>query len=238
MINAPMLQDRIQAIWQRLRQALASGAQGGVRSHRSVAARAGDHSDAKHGRWVVLDCETTGLNPQTDTLISIGAVAIVDGAIRLSDGFERLLRPPMPSDRANVLIHGIGQQAQAQAEDPVQVLRDWVHWLGDSPCIAFHARFDRGFLERAIREHLGMALRSSWLDLAELGPAIDPQARGRSLDDWLDRYAIRVSPRHQASADALASAMLLQCWLARMPAHERSFKALQHRARHRHLLGG
>lgn len=230
-----MSQGRIQSIWQRLRQALASR-DPGVRSHQSAAHRGATHRDASQGRWVVLDCETTGLDPQTDTLISIGAVAVVDGAIRLSDGFERLLRPPTPSDGTNVLIHGIGQQAQAQAEDPVQGLRDWVHWVGDSPCIAFHARFDRGFLDRATQQHLGRAMRSAWLDLAELGPSIEPQARARSLDDWLDRYGIRVSPRHQASADALASAMLLQRWLARLPTQERSFKALQHRARHRHLL--
>lgn len=190
------------------------------------------------GRWIVLDCETTGLNPQEDTLLSIGAVAMVDGAIRLSDRFERLLRPPSPSVVSNVLIHGIGQHAQAHAEDPSSVLKDWIDWVSHSPCIAFHARFDRSFLDRALRDHLGCTLRAPWLDLAELGPSIDPQTRARSLDDWLDRYAIRVSPRHQASADALASAMLLQRWLARLPNDERHFRALQHRARHRHRLGG
>ncbi|MFN5510981.1 MAG: 3'-5' exonuclease [Burkholderiales bacterium] len=236
MSDATMSQERIQSIWQRLRQALASRTWG-VRSNRSVAQRGATHGETDQTRWVVLDCETTGLDPEQDTLISMGAVAIVDGAIRLSDRFERLLRPPTPSVVANVLIHGIGQQSQSQAEDPALVLQDWVRWLGDSPCIAFHARFDRGFLERATRQHLGRVLRSAWLDLAELGPSVDAEARARSLDDWLDRYDIRVSPRHQASADALASAMHLQRWLARLPAGERQFKALQHRARHRHLLG-
>lgn len=231
-----MHSDRIRDGWRRLLRTLAPHT-GGDRPASATAMSEAKKNDAAQSRWVVLDCETTGLNPQQDTLLSIGAVAIVDGAIRLSDRFERLLRPPTPSAVANVLIHGIGQQSQSEAEDPGRVLQDWVEWLGDSPCIAFHAQFDRGFLDRALRQHLGQAVRSAWLDLAELGPAIDTRARARSLDDWLDRYSIRVSPRHQASADALASAMLLQRWLARLPAEERPFRALQHRARHRHLLG-
>lgn len=187
-------------------------------------------------RWVIVDCETTGLNPARDVLLSIGAVAMIDGAIRLSDRFERALRPREASSRSNVLVHGIGLHAQQQADPPVQVLQDWQDWVAGAPCVAFHAAFDRAFLERALRQALGATLRSRWLDLAELGPALDPHSRARALDDWLDQYQIRVSPRHHASADALASAMLLQRWLSQLPATERRFSSLEHLARNRHFL--
>ena len=42
-------------------------------------------------RWVVLDLETSGLNPSRDQVLSIGAVAIEDGAIDFAQQFERTL---------------------------------------------------------------------------------------------------------------------------------------------------
>ncbi len=38
-------------------------------------------------RFIALDSETTGLDPRRDRLITIGAVAVVDGEIRLDDSF-------------------------------------------------------------------------------------------------------------------------------------------------------
>ena len=43
-------------------------------------------------RFVVLDSETTGLNPATDRIITIGAVAVIDGEIRLDDTFAALIK--------------------------------------------------------------------------------------------------------------------------------------------------
>ena len=46
-------------------------------------------------RWVVLDLETSGLNPNRDQVLSIGAVAIEDGAIDFAQQFERTLQRPL-----------------------------------------------------------------------------------------------------------------------------------------------
>jgi DNA polymerase-3 subunit epsilon len=224
--------------WSRRWQAIQAWRAGRRAGGRAEGPAAGTRQVGGQDRWVILDCETTGLDPERDLLLSIGAVAMIDGAIRLSDRFERTLRPSAQSSSSNVLIHGIGLHAQKQGESPEQVLREWQDWVAGAPCVAFHAAFDRSFLERAARQALGHEIRLQWLDLAELGPAVDPSSRARALDDWLDRYGIRVSPRHHASADALASAMLLQRWLARLAPDERRFSSLTHLARNRHFLRG
>ena len=70
-------------------------------------------------RWVVVDCETSGLDPARDALLAIGGVAVREARVDVDDSFEVLVRPERPSGRENILIHGIGEGAQRDAVDPV-----------------------------------------------------------------------------------------------------------------------
>ena len=97
-------------------------------------------------RWVVLDLETSGLNPHRDLVLSIGAVAIEDGAIDFAQQFERTLHRPEQKTNASVLIHGLGPSALAAGCDPAGALLDLLEFIGDSPVLAFHAPFDQRML--------------------------------------------------------------------------------------------
>jgi DNA polymerase-3 subunit epsilon len=56
-------------------------------------------------RFVVLDCETTGLNPRADRIITIGAVAAQDGEILIEDSYEAMLK--VSRNIAAVTAHGV-----------------------------------------------------------------------------------------------------------------------------------
>lgn len=63
-------------------------------------------------------------------------------------------------------------------------------------------------LGRALKNELGYSLENSFLDVADLAPMLFPEAmihRG-SLDHWLDYFNIHIPQRHNASADAMATA--------------------------------
>ena len=64
-------------------------------------------------RFVALDSETTGLNPLTDRIITIGAVAVQGGDIVLDDAFEALLR--VERNTAAVAVHGITRDVRLKA---------------------------------------------------------------------------------------------------------------------------
>ncbi len=166
--------------------------------------------DAAKLRWVVVDVESSGLNPYKDHLLSIGAVAIQDGQIRLDDGFETVLQQSHASDTANILVHGIGGQRQVAGEPPDFALTRFLEYCGKDPIIAFHAAFDKALIGRALNGVLGIDLASRWLDLVYLAPALLPEdkARCHDLDDWTACFGIVNQDRHNAVADALATAEL------------------------------
>lgn len=168
-------------------------------------------------RFVVLDVETSGLNPRRDRLLSIGAVPIE--RLRLVPGatFAVLLHNQAPSTRENVAVHGLTPARQAAGEPRAQALGRFLDFLGKSPCVAFHAGFDRAVLERALAAELGVRLPNAWIDLAALAPALVPQARldQGALDDWLAHFRIAAHVRHDAVHDAQAAAELFLLLLAR-----------------------
>ena len=180
------------------------------RLERLPAAAALGECSLREQRWVVLDLETTGLNLNKDHVLSIGAVAIEDGAIDFRQQFERTLQYPQVKLGPSVLIHGIGPSAIAAGSDPAEALVDLMEYLGDSPVLAFHAPFDQHMLGRALKDHLGFKLQHPFLDVADIAPLLCPQAHFREagLDDWIDWFKLEVFERHHASADALATAEL------------------------------
>jgi len=168
-------------------------------------------SGFEHSRCVVLDVETTGLNLMKDTLISIGAVAVVNSRIVLADSFYVVLQQREISRKENILIHGISGSVQREGETPADALLAFLEYLGKDPLVAFHVKFDETMIRRAIRQYLGISFKLSWLDLAYVMPALFPDLihSHRRLDDWSSHFKIRNEDRHNAVADALATAQLL-----------------------------
>ena len=166
-------------------------------------------------RWVVVDVESSGLNPRRDRLLSIGAVAVRSGRIRYDDCFNVFLKQERPSETDNILVHGIGGSRQISGVAGDEGLLAFLEYVGKSPLVAFHAEFDRALIARAMERTVRVRLPNRWLDLAELAPALfDDEGGLRTLDDWMGRFRIHNPARHDAVADALATAELLLIALA------------------------
>lgn len=178
----------------------------------------------EQGRYVVVDVESTGLDLNRDRLIAIGAVVVEGGKVILRDSLEMVLRQDRVSTKDNILIHGIGGEAQREGVPPARGLLDFLEYLGNAPLVAFHVTFDQTMIKRAIKEYLGFEFKHPWLDLAYVMPGLLPEyaRRYRALDDWSGYFNISNYARHSALADALATAQLM---LAALPLAEtkRSF---------------
>jgi DNA polymerase-3 subunit epsilon len=168
-------------------------------------------------RWVMVDVESTGLDPRHDSLLAIAGVALeVDWtlrrlAVRPADSFEATLFHAGEVARSNILVHGIGVGRQRAGMPPEAALAAFDQFTAGSPLLGFHCAFDAQLIDRATRrEHLP-AVRRSWADLEPLCVVLREDIPARSLDDWLAHFGIRCAARHNAAADALAQAELLLC---------------------------
>lgn len=170
-------------------------------------------------RWVVLDVETSGLDPARDRLLAVAAIAVrVDWAARRlavvpSDSFEVVLRQQEVSAVDNILLHGIGAQRQRDGVPAGPALEALRAYAGSSPLLAFHAAFDRALIERHARAELGREWSPPWLDIEHLCAVTHEHVAARSLDEWMAHFGIRCAVRHQAAADTLAECeVLLRVW--------------------------
>lgn len=167
--------------------------------------------------FVVVDVETSGLDPRKDRLLAIGACELQAGRLLAGKGFERIVYQEETSEKENILIHGIAPGEQTTGLPPEQALLDFLDYAGKRVLVAYHAMFDRTVIDRTTREVLGVRLANRWLDLAELAPALFPEARlpHASLDEWLYRFDIHVRARHRAMDDVLATGELMLILLSR-----------------------
>jgi len=184
------------------------------------AGRASRKAAMDKARWVVVDVESTGLDPRRDRLVAIAGVALhlAGGVPRLvpGDSFEAVLRGAEARfDRRNILLHGVGVGAQRRGQEPADALRAFASWAGAAPRAGFHVDFDRVLIERAEREAGLTVVRADWVDVAPLAAATHPQVRARALDEWLEHFGIPCLARHEAVADTLATAeLLMRLWPA------------------------
>ena len=176
-----------------------------------------ERTSLAQARFVVVDVETSGLDARRDRLLAIGAVTIAAQRLLPGQGYEAFLRTETPSSHANILVHGITPQAQRRGSAPEAALMGFLEFARHDVLAAFHANFDRTVLDRAARSQLGVRPPNPWIDVAQLAPALVPEARlaNRPLDDWLGYFGLRAHVRHSAASDAFATAELFLILLAR-----------------------
>lgn len=171
-------------------------------------------ADPRAVRFAALDCETTGLNPKTDRLVSIGAVAVIDGEIRLDDSLEALVKVRYNS--AAVTVHGVTREAASAGLDEEEALEALLGYLGDAVIVGHHIRHDLETITAAMERRWGARLLNRSLDvmglalLLEADGAFAGQApmRDFSLDALCARFGVKPYGRHTAAGDAFLTAQV------------------------------
>lgn len=165
-------------------------------------------------RFVVLDSETTGLDPRKDRLITIGAVGVVGGEILLDDVFDALLQVQYNS--AAVTVHGVTREESMGGITEPEALERFLAYLKDGVIVGHHIGHDVATLNAGYERHWGFSLKNRSLDTMELTLNLerDGAFQGRdsisefSLDGLCGLFGVIPHDRHTAAGDAFMTAQV------------------------------
>lgn len=102
-------------------------------------------------QFIVLDLETTGLNPLVDEIIEFGAIHVsLDSDTHKS--FQTLVKPKRKVPRKITEITGITQEmVDTEGIELIDALTEFIEFIGDLPIVTYNAEFDMGFIHNAAR---------------------------------------------------------------------------------------
>ncbi|NHZ89647.1 DNA polymerase III subunit epsilon [Massilia sp. CCM 8733] len=160
-------------------------------------------------RQIVLDTETTGLNPRTgDRVIEVGCVELVNRMLT-GNNFHRYINPERDSEEGALAVHGLTTEFLRDKPKFAEIAQELREYIQGAEVIIHNAPFDLGFLNNEFKllglptftEHCSGVI-DTLVNAKEMHPG-----KRNSLDALCDRYG--VSNAHRKLHGALLDAELL-----------------------------
>jgi DNA polymerase-3 subunit epsilon len=169
--------------------------------------------DDLSGEYVVFDTETTGLNPKTDEILSIGAVKIKDNKILTSQTFEVFLQNSKEISSTSIKIHGIRPFDLKDAKTTKEGIVEFLNFIGSRPLIGYYLEFDVAMINRYTKPLLGVTLPNRMIEVSEIyfdkTISLIPQGNiDLRFDTILKNCSIPNMGVHNAVNDAIMTAMI------------------------------
>jgi len=156
--------------------------------------------------YVVFDTETTGLLPDKDEVVQIGAVRIVNGRRIEGEVFDTLVNPGRPIPPTSTKVHGISDDMVQGAPGMAVAGARFRQFAKEAVLVAHNAPFDMAFLKRDA-DAAGAALDNPVLDTVLLSAALFGAEATHTLDAIAERLEVEIPTelRHTALGDAVAT---------------------------------
>ncbi len=156
--------------------------------------------------YAVVDVETTGGSPWTGHRVTEIAAVIVRGG-RVADTFETLVNPERPIPAFITRLTHI-TPSMVRDKPPFGAIAPRVaEFLRGHVFVAHNAAFDRRFVEMEVQRAGHYWTGDRVLCTVRLARRLVPHLRRRSLDHLAHHYGVRITDRHRAMGDAMATAL-------------------------------
>lgn len=148
---------------------------------------------------VIIDIETTGLEPEPNEIIEIAALRVERGEI--VDVFSSLIniKQPLPAEIVN--LTGITDEMLSEGKDKTEVLKQLLAFVRDTPLIAHNAEFDMPFLNHHLNKTLGVTLANQPICTLKLARKTVPGLQSYRLQKLAEYFAIPAPVVHRAHGD-------------------------------------
>ena len=161
-------------------------------------------------RFVIFDTETTGLNIQSDRILSIGAISITDNVMYVADSLDVYVK----QDKFNsdsVEIHGLLKEGNLKKLNEEEAIIQFLKYIKGSVLVAHHAAFDLAMINNALQRMQLPKLINKSLDTGLLIKKTKFHQQNKehySLDSLCEIFKIKMHDRHTAAGDAYITGII------------------------------
>lgn len=149
--------------------------------------------------FVAIDIETTGLSPDCDEIIELGAVRYRSG--EATDSFSQLVKPETPVDDFITRLTGISNEMLADALPIEQALPEFLAFLGSDILVGHNVNFDINFLYDACKRLELPALSNDFVDTMRIAKRMYKELEHHTLDDILKHLGLERRTLHRGLDD-------------------------------------
>ncbi|RXJ99775.1 DNA polymerase III subunit epsilon [Arcobacter sp. CECT 8989] len=163
--------------------------------------------------FVCFDCETTGLNPLEDDIISIGAVIIKNNTIVSSKKFVRFVKPETKLQVDAIKVHHIRECDLLEAGNIDTVIEEFLEFIGSRKLVGYYLEFDIAMINKYLKPKLGIKLPNKAYEVSAIYhdwkiEAIPQSNIDLRFDTILKELKIPPLGKHDAYNDAIMTAMM------------------------------
>lgn len=152
--------------------------------------------------YIVFDLETTGINPEWDTIIEISAVKVCGHEI--TEEFSTLVNPGRHIPAGATAVNGITDDMVSEAPELKTAIAGFMEFIGDSVLVGHNIHtFDTNFVYDAVRETLGREFQNDYVDTLFMARRCLPQLSHHKLTDLAEHFKIGTEGAHRALNDCI-----------------------------------
>ena len=169
--------------------------------------------EATKNEYVCLDCETSGLNPRKDEILSIGAVHIKDNKILMRKTFNIFLKPSNNIAAESIKIHHIRAIDLENGMDPKDAILQLLEFIGSKPIVGHYIKFDVAIIQKKKKKFIGINLPNETIEVSSMyyktrKKSSDYEFIDLKFDTILKNLNIPALGKHDALNDAIMTSMM------------------------------
>ena len=160
--------------------------------------------------YIVIDLETTGLDPERDEIIEAAGIKYHRG--KETARFSELIKPEQGISAFITELTGISEAMVKTARSEAEVLKDFRDFLGDSILVGHNVNFDINFLYDAFLKYFAFPFKNDFIDTRRLSKTcLEKELKRHRLCDLTAYYGLSNEGAHRAMADVENTAAVFRC---------------------------
>ena len=169
--------------------------------------------EAIPNEYVCLDCETTGLNPKKDEILSIGAVHIKDNKVIMRETFNIFVKPSKNISAESIKIHRIRPIDLENAVSPKEAILKILDFIGPRPIVGYYIKFDIAMISKYTKQYIGINLPNESIEVSSMffkskKKTSEYEFIDLKFDTIMKELDIPVLGKHDALNDAIMTSMM------------------------------